>query len=226
MGLPDTVLRVDLTEGRVTTEAVPPSWRRDFIGGKGLGARYLYEEVVPEIDPLDPENVLCLFRGPFSGYLPGETRYVAITKSPLTGLFVDSYSGGSFADAFVGALGEHAGLLIEGRAPGSVAIIVEDATATITDAEDRWGLDVRELDASFDGAVAGIGPAGESSVRYATIATDGGDHHAGRGGTGAVMGVKRLKAVVARGTPPERADLEAVRDRYASRFEATPEGRA
>lgn len=226
MTLPERVLRIDLASEQVTSETIPSSWLRSFIGGKGLGARYLYELLDPGIDPLGPANVLCLLRGPFSGYLPGETRYVAITKSPLTDIFVDSYSGGSFADEFVSALDDHAGVIIEGVADEPVSITLEEGTAEIQSVQDRWGMDVPSLDDSFDGAVAGIGQAGEAQVRYATIATDGGDHHAGRGGTGAVMGSKRLKAIVARGEPEVNRALEAVRERYERRFQELPEGRA
>ena len=226
MSLPEAVLRVDLTERAVTAEDIPEPWRRSFIGGKGLGVRYLFEMLNPDIDPLGSANVLCLFRGPFSGYLPGETRFAAITKSPLTGIFVDSYSGGSFADAFVDALGAHVGIIIEGVADEPVTVHLEGGEVEIDETPALWGSDVRELDASLDGAVAGIGPAGESLVRFATIATDGGDHHAGRGGTGAVMGSKRLKAIVARGEPSANPELEAIRARYEERFHDHPEGRA
>ncbi|MFP4628624.1 MAG: aldehyde ferredoxin oxidoreductase N-terminal domain-containing protein, partial [Halobacteriales archaeon] len=226
MDLPASVLRVDLDDRRVASEGVPDSWVTQFLGGKGLGARYLYELLDPGVDPLGPANVLGLFRGPFSGYLPGETRFVAVTKSPLTGVFLDSYSGGRFADALVGALGDHVGILLEGRADGPVVLTVEDGSASLDPADALWGLEVDALDEALDGAVAGIGPAGEHGVRFATIATDGGDHHAGRGGAGAVLGAKRLKAVVARGEPPEHADLEAIETRYEARFRAHPEGRA
>ncbi|MFW6448571.1 MAG: aldehyde ferredoxin oxidoreductase family protein [Halobacteriota archaeon] len=226
MELPASVLRIDLDAHSVDAEAVPDGWTERFLGGKGLGARYLYELLDPGVDPLGPRNVLGLFRGPFSGYLPGETRFVAVTKSPLTGVFLDSYSGGTFADALVGALADHAGIIVAGRADEPVTVAIEDGTAAIDPAGHRWGLEVDELDETLDGAVAGIGPAGEHRVRYATIATDGGEHHAGRGGAGAVMGAKRLKAVVARGEPPERPDLEALRERYTSRYRSLPEGRA
>jgi aldehyde:ferredoxin oxidoreductase len=91
------VLRVDLSSGTVRRERVPDRWRRQFIGGKGLGVRYLYDELDSGTDPLGPENLLAFCSGPLSGYLPGETRYAAVTKSPLTGAFLDSYAGGEFA---------------------------------------------------------------------------------------------------------------------------------
>lgn len=222
---PDRVLRVHLAERSVESEPIPSAWRRRFLGGKGLGARYLYELVDPGTDPLGPDNVLAVMLGPLSGYLPGETRYAAITTSPLTGIFLDSYAGGSFPRALVGALDGHLGLLIDGRASEPVRVHVEDGTAWIESAADWWGLDAVEVaDEVSEGAVAGPGPAGETGVRYATIASDGGNHQAGRGGTGAVMGAKRLKAIVAVGDVPDVSTLATVRDRYQQRFEEDPRG--
>ena len=220
---PDRVLRVDLSTRTVESVAVPDRWLRKYVGGKGLGARYLYDDLAAGTDPLGPENVLAFMLGPLSGYLPGESRYAAVTKSPLTGLFLDSYAGGSFPDVLAGALGEHMGLLVSGRADGPVQLVVEDGDVTVEPAE-TWGMDTAETAAAFpDGAVACIGPAGEQAVAYATIASDGGEHHAGRGGAGAVMGSKRLKAVVARGDPP--AGLDALREAYADRYREDATGK-
>jgi aldehyde:ferredoxin oxidoreductase len=220
------VLRVDLSAGTVTRERVPERWRREFLGGKGLGARYLYDELDAGTDPLGPDNRLCLLLGPLSGYLPGESRYAAVTKSPLTGAFLDSYSGGSFADALADALPGAFGVVVEGTSPDPVTLTVADGEATLEPAGDLWGADVEAVDAAVDGAVACVGPAGEARVAYATIASDGGDHHAGRGGAGAVMGAKRLKAVVARGDapdpPPALADL---RERYRAAYREDDTGR-
>ncbi|WP_435067469.1 aldehyde ferredoxin oxidoreductase family protein [Haloplanus sp. C73] len=220
------VLRVDLSAGRVSREPIPADWRREFLGGKGLGARYLYDELDAGTDPLGPDNRLALFLGPLSGYLPGESRYAAVTKSPLTGAFLDSYSGGSFADALAGALPDAMGLLVEGEADEPVVLTVRDGDAALSPAGDLWGADTAAVDDALDGSVACIGPAGEREVAYATIASDGGDHHAGRGGAGAVMGAKGLKAVAVHGTPPkptgELADLHA---RYADAYRDDDTGR-
>ncbi|PAU85245.1 aldehyde ferredoxin oxidoreductase [Halorubrum salipaludis] len=198
----DRVLRVDLSSETVSRERVPEAWRRRFIGGKGLGARYLYDGLDGGTDPLGPDNLLGFCVGPLSGYLPGETRYAAVTKSPLTGGFLDSYAGGDFADRLVGSLDDCLALLVTGVADEPVRIVVEGGDARVEPAE-TWGADTVETDAAHpDAGVACIGPAGERGVAYATIASDAGDHHAGRGGAGAVMGSKRLKAVVARGDPP------------------------
>lgn len=199
----DAVLRVDLSAREVRREQVPERWRRRYLGGKGLGARYLYEELEADTDPLGPENLLCFVLGPLSGYLPGETRYAAVTKSPLTGTFLDSYAGGSFPETLAGALPGCLAVLVSGAADEPVSLVVDEAGPRLESA-DCWGADTVETDEAYPGAaVACIGPAGEQEVVYATVASDAGDHHAGRGGVGAVMGSKKLKAVVVRGDPPE-----------------------
>lgn len=212
-----TLFRVDLSAGSVTREAIPKPRLRRFIGGKGLGARYLYEELDPGVDPLSPDNALLFMVGPVSGLTPGEPRYAAITKSPLTGAFLDSYSGGSFATRLAGSLGDAMGVIVTGRAEEPTAMVVDDGEVRLEPVPHLWGGSVHEsCEAYPDASVACVGPAGENEVVYATIASDGGDHHAGRGGAGAVMGSKRLKAVVAAGEAP--TGLEALRAEYESRF--------
>ncbi|MFC6905168.1 aldehyde ferredoxin oxidoreductase family protein [Halalkalicoccus tibetensis] len=219
---PHCLLRVDLSAGSVSREPIPDRWLRRYVGGKGLGARYLYDELDPGADPLGPENALLFMVGPLTGRAPGEPRYAAITKSPLTGAFLDSYSGGEFAGALAGALDDCLGVLIVGRADEPMALTVENGGASL-EPTDAWGMDAAEADGAFEGRVACIGPAGENRVSYATIAADGGDHHAGRGGAGAVMGAKRLKAVVARGEPPE--EHSALREIHEQRFAVDDTGR-
>ncbi len=216
---PTRLLRVDLSTREVTSVSVPEQWRERYLGGKGLGARYLYDELDPGTDPLGSENVLLFMLGPLSGFLPGEPRHAVVTKSPLTGTYLDSYAGGSFPGILTGALGEHVGILVEGRADRPVRLVVRNGEATVEDS-DQWGSDTVSVTMPRDGeATAAIGPAGERLVRYATIASDGGEHHAGRGGAGAVMGSKRLKSVVARGDPP--SGLDRLRSAYEARYEAT-----
>ena len=220
------LLRVDLTERTVEREPIPERWLAEYIGGKGLGARYLYDRLDPDTDPLGPDNYLLFMLGPLSGLLPGETQFAAITRSPLTGTFLDSYSGGGFADELVGALDGALGIAVTGQADEPVVLELDDGVATLSPAADLWGRDVVETCDALDGAVACVGPAGENRVTYATIASDGGDHHAGRGGAGAVMGAKRLKAVVARGTPPELPpEVADLRETYERRYRETDVGR-
>ncbi len=216
-------LHVDLTARTVTSEAIPEPWRRRFVGGKGLGARILFEELDAGTDALGPGNIICFALGPVSGLLPGETRYAAVTKSPLTGAFLDSYAGGAFPEALTGALNDHLILIVRGAADEPVRLVIEDGDVDIKPAT-TWGQDAAKTCRAHEGAVACIGPAGERGVAYATIASGPeATHHAGRGGAGAVMGAKQLKAVVARGDPPERlADLRA---EYEQRYTEGPTGR-
>jgi aldehyde:ferredoxin oxidoreductase len=215
-----SIVRVNLTTRTVRREVVPEPWLEKYLGGKGLGARYLYEDVPAGADPFGPDNLLAFMLGPLSGQLPGETRYAAITKSPLTGAFLDSYSGGAFPSHLAGGLDDCLGLLVEGRADDPVVVVVEDGTARLEPATELWGADTVETAERFpEDAVACVGPAGEQQVGYATIASDAGEHHAGRGGAGAVMGAKRLKAVVVRGDPPEASpDLAPLRAGDAESF--------
>ncbi|WP_222918723.1 aldehyde ferredoxin oxidoreductase C-terminal domain-containing protein [Natrinema sp. SYSU A 869] len=221
---PARLLRVDLSTRSVTSERVPEAWLERYVGGKGLGARYLYEELEPGTEPLSADNVLLFMLGPVSGLIPGEARYAAITKSPLTGAFLDSYGGGSFPRRLAGSLGSHLGVLVTGVADEPVVLEVENGDGRLESADDHWGADAATTCEAFsDAAVACIGPAGERGVRYATIASDGGDHHAGRGGAGTVMGAKRLKAVVTRGEPP--TGLDDLRERYETAFAESDTGR-
>jgi aldehyde:ferredoxin oxidoreductase len=220
------LLRVDLNNRTVERVPIPERWLAEYVGGKGLGARYLYDRLAPGTDPLGPDNHLLFAIGPLSGLLPGETQFAAITKSPLTGTFLDSYSGGAFADGLVGALDGALGVAVTGRADEPVVLELDDGEATLSTAAGLWGRDAIDTCDALDGAVACVGPAGENGVRFATIASDGGDHHAGRGGAGAVMGAKRLKAVVARGAPPEYApEVEALRETYERRYREHDVGR-
>lgn len=220
---PDRILRVDLSASSAESVPVPEEWLARYVGGKGLGARYLYEELGAGTDPLGPGNALLFMLGPLSGLLPGESRYAAVTKSPLTEGFLDSYAGGAFPDALAGALENNIGLLVTGTAREPVRVVVEGGEAAVEPAE-TWGEDVATTADTFpEGAVACIGPAGENRVAYATIASDAGEHHAGRGGAGAVMGAKRLKAVVARGEPP--TGLAQLREEYAQRYREDDTGK-
>lgn len=223
---PNRLIRVDLTAGDVTSEEIPDEWRRRYIGGKGLGARYLVDELEAGVDPLGPENVLLFMLGPASGVLPGEGRYAAITRSPLTGTFLDSYAGGEFPSVLAGALEDHLGILVTGHSSEAVSLVVEDGDAQLQPAA-TWGQDALETARAHpEATVACIGPAGERQVTYATIAADEATHHAGRGGAGAVMGSKRLKAVVARGRPPDPdGAIASLAARETERYEGSETGR-
>ncbi len=219
---PKRILRINLSEQTINSERIPQEWRQQFIGGKGIGARYLYAEAGPNIDPFDPELPFLIMLGPLSGLLPGETRYAAITKSPLTGGFLDSYSGGTFPDRLAGSLQSYMGLIVTGQTDRLHALILTEDTARLEPVPELAGANVRETCQAFDGGVAAIGPAGEQQVAYATIGSDGGEHQAGRGGAGAVMGAKGLKAVVAQDPPLE--EIPAIVNQYADAYQDSDVG--
>jgi len=198
------ILRVNLSSGKTSSEDLNEKWAKLFIGGKGLGAKYLYEETKPRADPLSPDNVLILMTGPLVGTTaPCASKYAIYTKSPLTNTFLDSYIGG-----YLGAELKFAGfdgVIIKGKAEKPVYLWITDGKAEIRDAKDLWGLDIHETDKRIreklgdkEVKVAAIGPAGENLARIACITVDV-YRQAGRGGGGAVMGSKNLKAIAVRG---------------------------
>ena len=200
------VLFVDLSAG--TTEEEVPDERiyRNYLGGYGLGARILYSRQKAGVDPLGPENILGLVTGPFTGTpVPTGTRYAAVAKSPLTGGWGDANSGGQFGPylKFAG----YDAVFFTGISPNPVYLLIDEGKARLEDASDIWGKDTYETEDRLmsqygkDCRVACIGPAGEKLSLISSIMTDRGSA-AGRSGLGAVMGSKRLKAVVARGTQP------------------------
>ncbi len=199
------VLRLDLTAGKATEEPLNDEWARLYVGGKGLLLRYLFAELPEGAAALSPENPLILATGPFAGTAAATCSRLAVgCKSPATGTLLDSYVGGSFAPEL-----KFAGydlVLITGRSPRPVLVLVEDDRVDFLPAADRfWGLETAALEELVRNEmgpfhrVLSIGPAGERQVPFACLSTDQ-YHKAGRGGAGAVMGSKNLKAVVVRGT--------------------------
>ncbi len=197
------LLRVDLGTGRCTTEDVPDQVKTFWVGGRGFGAKYVYDELAPGIDPLGPENKVFFFAGPLAGTsAQGCARWMIITKSPLTGTFTRSVGGGD-----LGAWIKFAGLdfiVIEGKAAKPVYILVENGKAELRDASALWGLGTKETQARLEEThgkrvrAACIGPAGENLVRFASVQSGIGS--ASRGGVGTVMGSKNLKALAVIGT--------------------------
>ncbi len=202
-GYANRVARIDLTTGNVTYEGIDPDAARKYIGARGLGVKYVFDNG-PEVDPLSPENLLCFMNGPATGSAINMSGRLAVcTKSPLTGGVTDSHMGGWSAARLRWAGFD--GLLFRGAAATPVYAICERGTVRLADASDLWGKGIREtvriLQERHGGrnvSVMAIGPAGENQVRFASILNEN-DRAAGRGGTGAVMGSKKLKAVVAIG---------------------------
>ncbi len=204
------LLHVDLGTGSFRDSFVPEEITRQYIGGKGLGIYLLDSLMKPGTGALDPENVLIFLTGPFTGTIfPTSGRFVVVTKSPLTGMYVDSHSGGFFAKEL--RMAGYDGIIVTGKAAKPSYLWLNDGKAEIREAGDIWGKTVDDTvmavrDRTDPGArVAVIGPGGENLVPIATITIDSDSDKtragvAGRGGTGAVMGSKNLKAIAVKGT--------------------------
>lgn len=206
------ILRINLTTGRITREPLHPEWVRKYFGGKGLGMKYLYEELPPGADPLGQANKLILMTGPLTGTaVPCSGKLAIVTKSPANGTILDCSIGGSIAAEL-----KYAGydaVIIEGKSPAPVYLRIMDDQVTLEPAGDLQGRGTRATEFTlrerhgWDTRVLSIGPAGENLVPFACLSSEL-YRQAGRGGVGSVMGSKNLKAVVVRGTGSVRvADM-------------------
>ena len=202
-GWNENILDIDLTTGVIKTYPLDMDMARQFIGGRGLGARLLWDLVGPGVDPLSSENVLIFTNGPLTGTAyQTSNRFSVSTKSPLTGTILDANSGGFWGMQFKKA--GYAALIVRGKAEKPVYIEIKDAQASLHEAADLWGLRVREVTSKLGQDknrrnVLCIGPAGENLSRVASIMNDG-QRALARGGPGAVMGSKNLKAIVVEGS--------------------------
>ena len=199
------LLRVNLSNGSHNVEDLREDWAKDYIGGRGLAARYLYEEMDPSVDPLSPENKLIFATGPLTGTpVPCGARYMVVTKGALTDAITTSNSGGHWGPEL-----KFAGydmLILEGRSDKPVYLFIYDDKVELRDASAYWGKGVGDTEDGLRNELgipnlrtSCIGPAGENLVRFACIMND--KHRAaGRSGVGAVMGSKNLKAIAVRGT--------------------------
>src|SRR5262245_5693586 len=196
-------LRIDAGSGDAERVPLPEAVLREYVGGSGLGTRVLLDAGAADADPLSPEASLVFAFSPLVGSpLTTSAKFAVVSKSPLTGRINDSLASSGFAVA-----GKSAGcdaVIVVGRAPELSVVILDDGRVRVEPAAEHAGksgeataADLRAgLGATF--RVAAIGPAGERLVRYATLSHDG--RHAGRGGSGAVLGAKNVKAIAVRGT--------------------------
>jgi aldehyde:ferredoxin oxidoreductase len=204
-GYTGKILRVDLTRGKATQERLDEAVARQFIGGRGLGAKILFDELRPGIDPLGPENKLVIATGVVTGIpFPGNSCHSVMAKSPLTGIWGEAHAKGFFGPELKSA--GYDAIIIEGRAETPVYLWIHDEEVDLKNAEHVWGKFTRETqnvikeELKDDIVQVGcIGPAGENLVRFANVLFDF-NHVAGRTGMGAVMGSKKLKAIAVCGT--------------------------
>jgi len=204
-GYKGKLLRVNLTKSSCKTEELDFDLLRRFIGGRGLGAALLYQELSPGIDPLSADNKLIFLTGPLVGTAtPCSARWSISTKSPETGIILFSICSGMFGTAIKKA--GYDVIVIEGKASRPSFLLISDKEFSIKDASDIWGMTTEETEESIQKkisaegkfSVVSIGPAGEKQIKIAGVFSN--RRAAGRGGAGAVMGSKNLKAIAARGT--------------------------
>ena len=202
------LLEIDLSTGEKTVVDVTEDIRR-YVGGRGFGAKLLWDRVPRGTDPLSPENFLYFGAGPLTGFLGAVTNVSAL--SPLTLLRGQSNMNGLFGVEMTYA-GYNAGVLLKGRAEKPVYVYIKNDDVEIRDASHLWGrfnpdnqealrAEIKKDLGDQNFRIAAIGPAGERMVRNASIDHDF-YHHAARLGMGAVMGSKNVKAIAVRGTKP------------------------
>ncbi len=203
-GYGGSILRFDLNKGTFSKQPTPPELARDYIGGRGFGAYFLFTEVPANADPCGPENKLIISAGPFSGMMiPGAGKCDFTCKSPLTGGYASSSLGGHFTAEL-----KYAGIdsiLLEGNSPKPVYLVISDNKIEIRDAAIYWGKGTIEVEKQLKESLGEeyqiivIGPGGENGVAFSSINHDYG-RQAGRGGVGTLMGIKKVKAIAVRGT--------------------------
>lgn len=220
-GYTGKILRVNLYKEEVYVESLPEKVLRKWVGGRGLGVYLLLKEINPKVDPLSPENKIILATGPVTGTgFPMSGRWCSVTKSPLTNTVHDAHSGGKWGPELKFA-GFDA-IIVEGAAEKPLWLWIHDGKAELRDAKHLWGKDVHSTtdmiieelkteigDDAKNVKVATIGPAGENLVKFAAILNDK-NRAAGRGGHGAVLGSKKLKAIAVRGTLKPKPAKEEV----------------
>jgi len=219
-GYAGRILWVDLSNGEVKARDTPEDLAKEFIGGKGLGAALLYRLLEPGVDPLSPDNVAIFMTGPVTATgAPAASRCVLVTKSPHTGTFLDTYAGGYWPSWL--KLAGYDGIVITGRADRLTYLYIGDDGVELREAEHLRGKGVYETINTIvrdvgdkNVRVAAIGPAGENLVKYACVVCDY-HHNFGRGGGGAVLGSKNLKAIA---ISTENREVEVARPDEFSKF--------
>ncbi|MFL7838818.1 MAG: aldehyde ferredoxin oxidoreductase family protein [Candidatus Promineifilaceae bacterium] len=214
-GFANRMLHVDMSAGSTEVKEIPEEWARLYIGARGLGVRYVFENG-PEVDPLSPENILCFMNGPLTGTAANMSgRMAVVTKSPLTNTVCDSHQGGWSAARLRWA--GYDGIIFKGKADKPTYLFIDNDGVELRDASEVWGKNVhetvdhfKELYGEKDLTVIAIGQAGENLSRFACWLNED-DRASGRGGTGAVGGSKNLKAIVikAKKAMPKPADKDS-----------------
>ncbi len=199
IGTSNSLLEIDLTKQISKQIKIADKDREMYLGAKGLGLKLLYDRMEPGADPLGKDNMIAFMLGVFMGTgAPCSGRFAAITKSPLTGIMTTASCGGPLGKALKTSGWD--GIIVKGKAPKPVYLVIDSKGVEFKDAEKLWGMDTvatqKAIKEEGNGAAV-IGPAGENMVKYANICS--GHRFLGRGGMGAVLGSKNLKAIIAKG---------------------------
>lgn len=212
-GYMNKLLYVDLSEGKLWDEPLNQGYARDFVSGNGLAARYAYDMIDENTDPLRPDNPLFLMTGPLVGTsMPSAGRFSVCAVSPATGIWGEANSGGFFGPElrFAG----YDGIVVTGAAHKPVWLSIVDGKAELRDAALLWGLDtyqvqtrIRDILQAPKARITCIGAAGENGAKMAAVINDHG-RAAGRTGIGAVMGSKNLKAIAVQGCSKQGRDKQ------------------
>ncbi|MBW1973088.1 MAG: aldehyde ferredoxin oxidoreductase family protein [Deltaproteobacteria bacterium] len=209
-GFANSIIRIDLSTGDIKKEKINEEWARDYIGGRGLAGKMLYEEVGPKVDPLSNENKIFFALGPLAGTgSPSGNRVMTVTKSPLNNTLACSNAGG-----FWGLELKRAGydmVILEGKSEKPVFISIIDDDIKIEDASSLWGLSTSEVTDKLEekypkSRSISIGPAGEKLSLISSVMIDK-SRASGRTGVGAVMGSKMVKAIVVKATKPKKPEI-------------------
>jgi len=202
-GFFNQLLRIHLSKKKSTVEPIPETILRTYLGGKGLGSYLLLKENPPRVDPFSPENRLIITLGPLADTsFYGSSRYAVFTKSPQTGIYSESYSGGKITLS-LSRTGYDA-IVIEGKSSRPIFLDISDQEVVFHSASSLWGKVTYEAEEAIlkrvgkDSRALVIGPAGENLVKFAVIESEHG-RSLGRAGIGAVMGSKRLKGIAFHG---------------------------
>ncbi|MFX1393546.1 MAG: aldehyde ferredoxin oxidoreductase family protein, partial [Promethearchaeota archaeon] len=203
-GFRGQLLKINLSTKQISTEQLNENYAKDFLGGAGYACRYLYDFIDNDTDPLSPDNIIIFMNGPLNGtFAPNTGRWVVCSKSPYTGIWGESNCGSWFG-AEVKKAG-YDGIIISGASDKPVYIEIKDDSVKIKDAEFLWGKGtfytsqkLKKLFGNEKAIVACIGQAGENLVKFANIISE--ERAAGRTGMGAILGSKKLKAIIVKGS--------------------------
>jgi len=217
------LLRVNLTKQKASTQKYDAALALNYLGGRGFAAKILWDEIKPGMDPLSPENKIVFAGGPLTGFpIPSSGKLVVATKSPLTGGYGDGNIG-SYVAVQIRRAGYDA-IIVEGKSESPTVLLVQGDSVQFLDAAELWGMgsfETEERLKAIYGPAAGIitiGPAGENLVKFANVMSQGG-RAGGRPGIGAVMGSKKLKAIVVIGLGElPAADLKGLKDLGAEAY--------